>query len=55
MVHAHGFATHSVKPFSAYPISLFHRIWPAVWLGFALVVNVAWIGFLVFALFMLIF
>jgi hypothetical protein len=55
MVHAHGFATHFVQPFSAFPISLFNRIWPVVALGVALAVDAAWVCFLVFVLFTLIF
>ena len=35
-------------------ISRFRRIWPVAGLGFALIVNVAWIGFLGFGLFKLI-
>ena len=35
-------------------ISRIRRIWPVAGLGFALIVNVAWIGFLGFGLFKLI-
>ena len=35
-------------------ISRFRRIWPVAGLGFALIVNVAWMGFLGFGLFKLI-
>ena len=45
----------SIAFFSLHPISLFHRILPLAGLAFAVIVNVAWIGFLGFALFKLIF
>ena len=35
-------------------ISRLHRTWPVVCLGLALIVNVAWMGFLGFGLFKLI-
>ena len=35
-------------------ISRFHRIWPVAGLGFAAIVNVAWMGFLGFEFFKLI-
>ena len=35
-------------------ISRFHRIWPVAGLGFAVIVNVAWMGFLGFEFFKLI-
>jgi hypothetical protein len=41
-------------PFIPEPISLFHRIWPVAGLVAAVVVNVAWMGFLGYGLFKLI-
>jgi hypothetical protein len=43
------------RVFSFNPISLFHRILPAAGLAFAVIVNAAWIVFLGFGLFKLIF
>jgi hypothetical protein len=40
-------------PFIAQPISLFHRIWPVAGLVAAIVVNVAWMGFLGYGFFKL--
>ena len=45
----------SIAFFSFHPISLFHRILPMAGLAFAVIVNVAWISFLGFGLFKLIF
>jgi hypothetical protein len=36
----------SDPPFIAKPISVFHRIWPVASLATAVIVNVAWMGFL---------
>jgi hypothetical protein len=41
--------------FSVHPTSLFHHILPVAGLVFAVTVNVAWIGFLGFGLFKLVF
>jgi hypothetical protein len=41
-------------PFIPEPISLFHRIWPVAGLVAAVVVNVAWMGFLGYGFFKLI-
>ena len=41
--------------FSFHPTSLFHRLLPVAGLVFAVTVNIAWIGFLGFGLFNLIF
>ena len=38
----------------AWAISRFHRIWPVAGVGFAVIVNMAWIGFLGFEFFKLI-
>ena len=51
---AQDIVTRSIAFFSCHPISLFHRILPLAGLGFAVIVNVAWIGFLGFGLFKLI-
>jgi hypothetical protein len=45
----------SIAFFSLRPISLFHRILPWAGLAFAVILNVAWIGFLGFELLKLIF
>jgi hypothetical protein len=47
--------TRSIAFFSFHPISLFHRVLPVAGLVFAVTVNVAWIGFLGFGFFKLIF
>jgi hypothetical protein len=41
-------------PFIARSISLFHRVWPVSGLMAAIVVNVAWIGFLGYGFFKLV-
>jgi hypothetical protein len=45
----------SIAFFLVHPTPLFHRIVPVAGLVFAMTVNVAWIGFLGFGLFKLIF
>jgi hypothetical protein len=52
---AQDIVTRSIAFFLFRPISLFHRILPVAALLFAVIVNVAWIGFLGFGLFKLIF
>ena len=52
---AQDIVTCSVAFFSFHPFSLFHRSLPVAGLAFAVIVNVAWIGFLGFGLFKLIF
>jgi hypothetical protein len=41
-------------PFIPEPISLFHRVWPVAGLGAAVIVNVAWMGFLGYGFFKLV-
>jgi hypothetical protein len=41
-------------PFVTQPISLFHRIWPLAGLVAAIIVNLAWVGFLGYGLFKLV-
>ena len=48
---AQDIVTRSIAFFSFHPISLFHRILPVAGLAFAVIVNVAWIGFLGFRTF----
>jgi hypothetical protein len=52
---AQAIARHFIAFFSFHPISLFHRILPLAGLVFAVIVNVAWIGFLGFGLLKLVF
>lgn len=51
---AQDIVTRSIAFFLFHPISLFHRILPVAAL-LSVIVNVAWIGFLGFGLFKLIF
>jgi hypothetical protein len=43
------------NPISPNPISLFHRVWPAVVVGIGLIATAAWSGFLGYELFRLAF
>jgi len=52
---AQDIVNRSIAFFSFHPFYLFHRIWPVAALALAVIVNSAWIGFLGFGLFKLIF
>jgi hypothetical protein len=41
-------------PFISRPVSLFHRIWPVASLATAVIVNLAWMGFLGYGFFKLV-
>lgn len=47
---AQDIVTRSIAFFSFHPISLFDRILPVAGLAFAVIINVAWVGFLGFGL-----
>jgi hypothetical protein len=53
VVEAPILALTSDLPFIIRPISLFHRLWPVAGLAAAIIVNLAWMGFLGYGFFKL--
>jgi hypothetical protein len=50
VVAAHTLPLTSDPAFINQPISLFHRVWPVASLATAVIVNLAWMGFLGYGL-----
>jgi hypothetical protein len=44
----------SDRPFMTQPISLFYRFWPVAGLATAVIINLAWMGFLGYGFFKLV-